>query len=164
MEGARAFTDTAVLVISRFSGEGWDRKSVHYEGQVSGEIHQSELSEKIFQNSDFCLTNEEAALAEQVKKAFPHVAVVLNVGGMVDTSLVAKDPGFPAVLWHGREEWKADLPWQMCSWEKSAPPESFLILLLEAWTIIRLPQISMNRRNMWNILTIFMWDTGILKP
>lgn len=106
MEGARAFTDTAVLVISRFSGEGWDRKSVHYEGQVSGEIHQSELSEKIFQNSDFCLTNEEAALAEQVKKAFPHVAVVLNVGGMVDTSWFAKDPGFPAVLlaWQGGME------------------------------------------------------------
>ena len=25
---ARAYTDTAVICISRFSGEGWDRKSV----------------------------------------------------------------------------------------------------------------------------------------
>ncbi|MFQ9394246.1 MAG: hypothetical protein ACLR2E_09415 [Lachnospiraceae bacterium] len=37
LAGAAEFTDTALIVISRFSGEGWDRKSVRYEGQVSDE-------------------------------------------------------------------------------------------------------------------------------
>ena len=105
-DGAKAFADVAVVVISRFSGEGWDRKSVRYEGQVSDEGHQSELSEKIFQNSDFCLTNEEAALVAKVKEKFDRIVVVLNVGGMVDTSWFIDDEKLPAVLmaWQGGME------------------------------------------------------------
>ena len=104
--GAAEFTDTALIVISRFSGEGWDRKSVRYEGQVSDEGHQSELSEKIFQNSDFCLTNEETALVGRVKEKFDRIVVVLNVGGMVDTSWFIDDEKLPAVLmaWQGGME------------------------------------------------------------
>ena len=106
LAGAAEFTDTALIVISRFSGEGWDRKSVRYEGQVSDEGHQSELSEKIFQNSDFCLTNEEAALVTKVKEKFDRIVVVLNVGGMVDTSWFIDDEKLPAVLmaWQGGME------------------------------------------------------------
>ena len=106
LAGAAEFTDTALIVISRFSGEGWDRKSVRYEGQVSDEGHQSELSEKIFQNSDFCLTNEEAALVAKVKEKFDRIVVVLNVGGMVDTSWFIDDEKLPAVLmaWQGGME------------------------------------------------------------
>ena len=106
LAGAAEFTDTALIVISRFSGEGWDRKSVRYEGQVSDEGHQSELSEKIFQNSDFCLMNEEAALVTKVKEKFDRIVVVLNVGGMVDTSWFIDDEKLPAVLmaWQGGME------------------------------------------------------------
>ena len=32
VKDARAFTDTAIIVLSRFSGEGWDRSSVEYNG------------------------------------------------------------------------------------------------------------------------------------
>ena len=105
-DGAAEFTDTALIVISRFSGEGWDRKSVRYEGQVSDERRQSELSEKIFQDSDFCLTHEEAALVAKVKERFERIVVVLNVGGMVDTSWFIDDEKLPAVLlaWQGGME------------------------------------------------------------
>ena len=105
-DGAAEFTDTALIVISRFSGEGWDRKSVRYEGQVSDEGRQSELSEKIFQDSDFCLTHEEAALVAKVKERFERIVVVLNVGGMVDTSWFIDDEKLPAVLlaWQGGME------------------------------------------------------------
>ena len=104
--GAAEFTDTALIVISRFSGEGWDRKSVRYEGQVSDERRQSELSEKIFQDSDFSLTHEEAALVAKVKERFERIVVVLNVGGMVDTSWFIDDEKLPAVLlaWQGGME------------------------------------------------------------
>ena len=105
-DGAAEFTDTALIVISRFSGEGWDRKSVRYEGQVSDEGRQSELSEKIFQDSDFCLTHEEAALVAKVKERFERIVVVLNVGGMVDTSWFIDDEKLSAVLlaWQGGME------------------------------------------------------------
>ena len=78
---ARNFTDTAIISICRFSGEGWDRKS----------------------EDDFYLTKEEKAMVEQVKSCFPHIIVVLNVGGMVDTSWFAKDPSIQSVLlaWQG---------------------------------------------------------------
>lgn len=80
---ARAYTDTAVISICRFSGEGWDRKDV-----------------------DFYLTEEEKKLVENVKKRFPKVAVVLNVGGMVDTSWFRDDAGISSALlaWQGGME------------------------------------------------------------
>ena len=35
LDGARAFGDTALVVLSRFSGEGWDRSSVEYNGEFN---------------------------------------------------------------------------------------------------------------------------------
>lgn len=72
---ARAFTDTAVISICRFSGEGWDRT-----------------------DSDFYLSREEASMVQAVKAAFPKVAVVLNTGGMMDTLWFKDDPGIQSAL------------------------------------------------------------------
>lgn len=61
---AREYTDTAVITICRFSGEGWDRKcEAAQDGYVldGEEKRNSELSAKIFENGDFCLTNAENA-------------------------------------------------------------------------------------------------------
>lgn len=63
---ARAFADTAVISICRFSGEGWDRTGKPYDG-------------------DFYLSHEEEAMVQAVQAAFPKVVVVLNTGGMMDT-------------------------------------------------------------------------------
>ena len=68
---AREYTDTAVITICRFSGEGWDRKcEAAQDGYVldGEEKRNSELSAKIFENGDFCLTNAENAMVEKVKK------------------------------------------------------------------------------------------------
>ncbi len=62
LKKARVFTDTAVISICRFSGESWDR------------------------NGDFYLTFAEEAMVETVKKNFAKVVVVLNVGGVMDTT------------------------------------------------------------------------------
>lgn len=81
---ARNFTDTAILSICRFSGEGWDRKG----------------------NSDFYLTKEEKDLIDKVTKTFPKVIAVLNVGGMVDTCWFAENDKIQAALmaWQGGME------------------------------------------------------------
>lgn len=74
-KGARAFTDTAIITICRFSGEDWDRKST-YDKQEPKE-------DELFEDGDFYLSHAESAMVEQVKKYFDKIIVVLNVGGMV---------------------------------------------------------------------------------
>ena len=106
---AREYTDTAIITICRFSGEGWDRKcEAAQDGYVldGEEKRNSELSAKIFENGDFCLTNAENAMVEKVKKAFTHVIVVMNVGGIVDTKWFRDCDEIQSVLmaWQGGME------------------------------------------------------------
>lgn len=111
LAGAKAFTDTAIISICRFSGENWDRTV------QAGELHTSEYqgeeermllsrAEKVFERGDFYLSNAEQRMVDTVKKNFKNVIVVMNVGGMVDTSWFCADPEIPAVLmaWQGGME------------------------------------------------------------
>ena len=96
----KAYTDTAIISICRYSGEDWDRKL--------GEIETGDClltskefiakSDAIFDRGDFYLTTAEEKMVETVKENFAHVAVVLNVGGMVDTAWFAKEEKIEAVL------------------------------------------------------------------
>ena len=109
VQKAKAYTDTAIITICRFSGEGWDRKcQITEEGYelFEDEKKQIELSASIFENGDFCLTNGEAAMVEKVKANFKNVIVVMNVGGMVDTSWFKDCKEISAVLmaWQGGME------------------------------------------------------------
>lgn len=80
---AKAFTDTAVISICRFSGEDWDRA-----------------------DDDFYLTDEEQRMTAAVTENFARVIVVLNVGGMADTSWFKENAGIQAALlaWQGGME------------------------------------------------------------
>lgn len=81
LKKARAYCDTAVISICRFSGEGWDRKG----------------------ESDFYLTEEETAMVTAVTDTFEKVVVVMNVGGMVDTCWFKENEKIQSVLmaWQG---------------------------------------------------------------
>ena len=86
---ARVFTDTAVISISRFSGEGWDRKSIYDTAEQHKGVERGGFVDQqnaLFERGDFYLSNAEQAMVEKVKNAFDKVIVVLNVGGVVDTS------------------------------------------------------------------------------
>lgn len=61
---AAAFADTAVVVLNRISGEGYDRED---------------------RKGDFCLTDGETALIDRVGKTFERFVVVLNIGGVIET-------------------------------------------------------------------------------
>lgn len=87
--GARNFTDTAIITICRFSGEGWDRKSSY---------DKDEENDSIFEDGDFYLTHAEKAMVKKVKQYFDRIIVVMNVGGMVDTSWFKEDPKLQSVL------------------------------------------------------------------
>ncbi|MCM1345337.1 MAG: glycoside hydrolase family 3 C-terminal domain-containing protein, partial [Muribaculaceae bacterium] len=110
-KAAAAFADTAVISICRFSGEGWDRrcrqeKEMAYSEEEcetwEGERRQREIDKRVFQNGDFQLSNEEKDMVETAKTYFRHLIVILNVGGVVDTSWFVQDSKVEAALFAGQ--------------------------------------------------------------
>ncbi len=97
---ARAFTDTAVVSISRFSGEGWDRKSPHAritrKDPVTGDA--VSMSDVLFERGDFYLSEAERRMVETVAARFENTVVVLNVGGMVETAFFRDHPRIGGLL------------------------------------------------------------------
>ena len=98
---AREATDTAVIVISRFSGEGWDRAPVlciEEDYPWPEELVMPKKAMAVFPKGDFYLTDSERAMVERVCSAFGKVAVVLNAGGVVDVSWIRDDDRVGAAL------------------------------------------------------------------
>lgn len=108
---AEKFTDTAIVTICRFSGEGWDRTIVNESGQKdNGMEHVPEDCDEIlrrcmqvFERGDFYLSNAEQRMIETVQAHFAHVVAVLNVGGMVDTVWIKNSERIQGALlaWQG---------------------------------------------------------------
>lgn len=103
---ARAFTDTAIISICRFSGEGWDRKSIvdtENKNLCISEDAMAKQSAEIFEDGDFCLTRAERAMVDAVTENFEKVIVIMNVGGMVDSCWFHDDARIQSVLmaWQG---------------------------------------------------------------
>lgn len=101
LKKAKAYTDTAIITICRYSGEGWDRKAIIDPENVPTwdyERQMIEASAKIFANGDFCLSNEEKNMIKTVSENFAKVIVVLNVGGMVDTSWIKDDENISSAI------------------------------------------------------------------
>ena len=84
---AAAACDTAIISICRFSSEERDRMGKPGDG-------------------DFYLSPAERKMVEAVCARFHRIVVVLNVGGMVDTSWLVHNPKIQAVLlaWQGGME------------------------------------------------------------
>ncbi len=106
LKKARAYTDTAIITICRFSGEGWDRKSIvdtENKNLFISEEEMAKRSAEIFEDGDFCLTHAEQEMVNAVKTRFERVIVVMNVGGMVDSSWFCDEERIQAVLmaWQG---------------------------------------------------------------
>lgn len=106
LQKAKAYTDTAVITICRFSGEGWDRKSIvntENKNIWASEEEMARCSAEIFENGDFYLTEAEKKMVETVKNNFEKVVIVMNVGGMVDSGWFVNDERIQSVLlaWQG---------------------------------------------------------------
>ncbi|MEY8316938.1 glycoside hydrolase family 3 C-terminal domain-containing protein [Oscillospiraceae bacterium 50-58] len=109
VDAARGDADVAVIVLSRFSGEGWDREPVFYQEPDypwPDELNMPRKAKAVFPRGDYYLTEEERAMVNQVCAAFDKVAVVLNVGGVVDVSWFCEDDRISSALlaWQGGME------------------------------------------------------------
>lgn len=104
LEGACAYTDTAIIVIGRFSGEGWDRSEIECNNEYNpweAETTMPKLSGEIFPEGDFYLTKEEKQLISTVKTNFKKVIAVVNIGGIIDLRWL-KEEGINAALYMGQ--------------------------------------------------------------
>ncbi len=109
LKGAMAYTDTAVFVLSRFSGEGWDRSEVVCNNEFNpweSEVSMPKVAAKIYPKGDFYLTEEEERLLISVTKHFKKVIVVLNTGGIMDTRWIKDNDRIQSALlaWQGGME------------------------------------------------------------
>lgn len=99
---ARAFTDTALIALSRFSGEGWERQGGDFDNPEYKPLGEKpsmpRLAAEIYPDGDFYLTREEKGLIAAVKTAFPRVIVILNIGGIIDSSWIKNDDRITGAL------------------------------------------------------------------
>lgn len=86
LKNAKAYTDTAIITICRFSGEGWDRK---------GELH----------DGDFYLSIQEEKMVKTVVDNFKKVIVVINAGAQTDTEWYHSNDAISSVLY----SWQAGM-------------------------------------------------------
>ena len=100
LRGARAFTDTAIVSFSRFSGEGWDRKhpgvKITRKEPVTGDA--VSMSDALFERGDFYLSDAERSMLRTVSETFARTIVVLNTGGIMETACFRDDPRIQGVL------------------------------------------------------------------
>ena len=97
---ARAFTDTAIVSFSRFSGEGWDRK--HPKAKITRKEPVTDdvvsMSDVLFERGDFYLSDAERSMLKTVSETFAKTIVVLNTGGIMETACFRDDPRIQGVL------------------------------------------------------------------
>ena len=84
---AKEFTDTAIIVINRFSSENWDRRNDETD-------------------TYFYLSGAETEMVDAVTANFSKVVVLLNVGSMIDTSWFAYNDSISSavMLWQAGME------------------------------------------------------------
>jgi beta-glucosidase len=105
IKSAAEFSDCAVVVINRFSGEGWDRSEVECRNEFNpwpGEWSMPKMSKEIFSEGDFYLNDGEKKLIEIARNNFGTVIAVINAGGIIDCSFIASDDKINAALFMGQ--------------------------------------------------------------
>lgn len=105
---AREFSNTAIITLCRFSGEGWDRQVSKKKNAAMSdcEVEQAKRQAELYPEGDFYLSPEEKLLVQSVCEHFEQVIVVLNTGGIMDTTWLKREEKISAALlaWQGGME------------------------------------------------------------
>ena len=105
LAAATDFSDTAVMVINRYSAEGWDRCSIEYNNEFNPWPETTslpKLSEGLFPKGDFYLSPAEEEMIKTVTEKFKKVVVVLNTGGVTDCKWIRDNEKISAALYMGQ--------------------------------------------------------------
>ena len=89
LDEAAEKTDTAIYVISRICGEGADRNMTQ----------RTVIKGITYTLGDYELSQQEKENLQLVAAAFPHMIVILNVGGVIHMDFLEQIPGIGAVLY-----------------------------------------------------------------
>lgn len=101
LASAKENADTAIIVLSRFSGEGWDRDPVMHEEDDypwPDELNMPKRAKTVFPKGDYYLTAPEQRMIQLITGSFEKIVLVLNVGGVMDVSWFYKDDRISSVL------------------------------------------------------------------
>ncbi len=105
LEAAAGFSDTAVIVLNRYSAEGWDRCSIECNNEFNPWPETPslpKLSEGLFPKGDFYLSPAEEEMIKTVTGKFKKVVAVLNTGGVTDCRWIRDNAKISAALYMGQ--------------------------------------------------------------
>ena len=105
LEAAVDFSDTAIIVLNRYSAEGWDRCSIECNNEFNPwpeGPNLPKLSEGLFPKGDFYLSLAEEEMINTVTDKFKKVIVVLNTGGVTDCRWIRDNERISAALYMGQ--------------------------------------------------------------
>ncbi len=95
---AAEFASVAILCLSRFSGENWDRLALSNEDDFVKVENIAIQSKELYGISDFYLSINERRLVQQACNNFESVIVVINSGGVIDTKWIKDTPNIKGAV------------------------------------------------------------------
>lgn len=105
-ENAKAFSDTAVVVLTRAGGEGMDLPDVYSsdctynKSQMGGDVVYSTQEDDIDSSKNYLeLSNREIALFDRLNKEFDHIVVIVNSANAMELGFVDEYEHIDAALW-----------------------------------------------------------------
>ncbi|MCQ2528548.1 MAG: glycoside hydrolase family 3 C-terminal domain-containing protein [Saccharofermentans sp.] len=105
IKSAAEFADIAVITLCRFSGEAWDRKvSLERDDSLwDDQLANAQRQAVVFPDGDYCVAPKEQLMIDAVKANFKNIVVVLNIGGVIETSWIKDDDQISSALlmWQG---------------------------------------------------------------
>jgi len=105
IEAAADFSDTVIIVLNRYSAEGWDRCNIECNNEFNPWPEGPslpKLSESLFPKGDFYLSPSEEKMIETASKKFKKVIVVLNTGGVIESKWIRDNSKIKAALLMGQ--------------------------------------------------------------
>ncbi len=105
LSDAARFSDTAIIVLNRYSAEGWDRCSIECSNEIDPwppKPNLPRLSEELFPRGDFYLSSAEEDMIKTATEKFDTVIAVLNNGGVTDCRWIRDNDRISAALYMGQ--------------------------------------------------------------